>query len=103
MKLFLLTLLFSVNVFGAKIQRQGIKTAADCVADGSTAAACSPADSQIYSTALSKQLDSAIVSTNTANTIVARDGSGNFSAGTITATVTGNASTATALAANPTD
>ncbi len=42
------------------------------------------------------------VSTNTANKIVSRDSSGNFSAGTITATlsgnVTGNASTATRLA-----
>jgi hypothetical protein len=34
---------------------------------------------------------------NTVSTIVARDGSGNFSAGTITAALTGNASTATAL------
>ncbi len=42
-------------------------------------------------------------STNTASTIVLRDGSGNFSAGTITATFTGNASTATALAANGTN
>ena len=33
---------------------------------------------------------------NTAGTIVARDGSGNFSAGTITATLSGNASTASA-------
>ena len=38
------------------------------------------------------------VSTNTANTTVLRDGSGNFAAGTITAALTGNASTATALA-----
>ena len=37
-------------------------------------------------------------STNTANTSVLRDGSGNFAAGTITAALTGNASTATALA-----
>lgn len=37
---------------------------------------------------------------NSASTIVARDGSGNFSASTITAALTGNASTATALAAN---
>jgi microcystin-dependent protein len=36
-------------------------------------------------------------SANTANAIVARDGSGNFSAGTITANLTGNASTATTL------
>ena len=53
-------------------------------------------------------------SANTASAIVARDGSGNFSAGTITASITGNvsgssgsttgnAATATALAANPTD
>lgn len=42
-------------------------------------------------------------SANTASAIVARDGSGNFSAGTISAALTGNASTATALAANPTD
>ncbi len=34
---------------------------------------------------------------NTVSTIVARDGSGNFTAGTITAALTGNASTATAL------
>lgn len=37
------------------------------------------------------------VSTNTASTLVLRDGSGNFSAGTISAALTGNASTATAL------
>ena len=35
---------------------------------------------------------------NTASKLVQRDGSGNFSAGTITAALTGNASTATALA-----
>ena len=36
-------------------------------------------------------------SANTASAIVARDGSGNFSAGTITASLSGNASTATSL------
>lgn len=36
-------------------------------------------------------------SANTASAIVARDGSGNFSAGTITAALSGNASTATTL------
>lgn len=40
---------------------------------------------------------------STASAIVARDASGNFSAGTITAALSGNASTSTALAANPTD
>lgn len=42
-------------------------------------------------------------SANTASAIVARDASGDFTAGTVTADLTGNASTATALAANPTD
>ena len=42
-------------------------------------------------------------SANTAGAIVARDGSGNFSAGTITAALSGNASTSTALATNPSD
>jgi hypothetical protein len=36
-----------------------------------------------------------VASANTASTLVARDGSGNFSAGTITAALTGNATTAT--------
>lgn len=36
-------------------------------------------------------------STNTASTIVARDSSGNFSAGTVTASLSGNATTATTL------
>ncbi len=40
----------------------------------------------------------AIATANTASAIVARDGSGNFSAGTITAALTGNATTATTLA-----
>ena len=40
------------------------------------------------------KLDAATAS-NTANAIVLRDGSGNFSAGTITATLSGNATTAT--------
>lgn len=42
-------------------------------------------------------------SANTASAIVTRDGAGDFSAGIITAALTGNASTATALAANPSD
>lgn len=43
------------------------------------------------------------VSANTASTCVLRDGSGNFSAGTITAALSGNATTATALAGDPAD
>lgn len=42
------------------------------------------------------------VSTNTASTVVRRDASGDFSAGTITAALTGNASTATALSSSRT-
>ncbi len=38
-----------------------------------------------------------LASTNTANKVVLRDGSGNFSAGTITAALSGNATTATTL------
>jgi hypothetical protein len=41
-------------------------------------------------------------SDNTASTIVLRDGSGNFAAGTITAALTGNSSTATALSSSRT-
>jgi len=41
-------------------------------------------------------------SANTASAIVARDGSGNFSAGTITAALTGNADTATKLSSSRT-
>jgi hypothetical protein len=41
--------------------------------------------------------DMTTASANTVSTIVARDASGNFSAGTITAALTGNASTATTL------
>jgi hypothetical protein len=43
-------------------------------------------------------VSSSATNTNTASTLVARDASGNFSAGTITAALTGNASTATQLA-----
>jgi len=41
--------------------------------------------------------------TNTASQLVSRDASGNFAAGTITAALSGNATTATALAANGTN
>jgi len=51
----------------------------------------------------SKTLKDGLVaaSANTASALVQRDGSGNFSAGTVTAALTGNSSTATALAADP--
>lgn len=50
----------------------------------------------IFVTAAAEDLQSDTA--NTASTLVARDASGNFSAGTITAALSGNAATATALA-----
>lgn len=78
-----------------------------------TALASNPSDcaSNTYATTIAASGDltcasitnasTTAVSTNTASAIVARDGSGNFAAGTISAALTGNASTATALAADP--
>lgn len=48
-------------------------------------------------------LANAATSSNTNSAIVRRDSSGNFSAGTVTAALSGNATTATSLASNPTD
>ncbi len=54
--------------------------------------------SQLVATDASKNLISiAYASSNTNSAVVQRDGSGNFSAGTITAALSGNASTATTL------
>jgi hypothetical protein len=68
-------------------------------ADISASAAIADTKLATISTA-GKVSNSATTATNanTASAIVARDASGNFSAGTITAALTGNASTATALA-----
>lgn len=48
-------------------------------------------------------LANAATALNTPSTIVRRDASGNFAAGTITAALTGNSSTSSALAADPGD
>lgn len=84
-------------------------------ASTSTALASDPSDcgSNTYATTIAANgnltcasitnASTTATSSNTNSTIVLRDGSGNFSAGTITAALTGNASTATALASNPTD
>jgi len=58
----ILMMLIPMFAIAGKIQRQGIKTPAECVAAGSTAAECSPRDSQIYVTggSINKQLDVAI-------------------------------------------
>lgn len=52
-------------------------------------------DSNFINLNVDKQEKSDCVTTNTADKVVKRDGSGNFSAGTITATLSGNAATAT--------
>lgn len=44
----LLALLAVTQLAEAKIQRQGVKTSADCIAGGSTAAACLISEAQIY-------------------------------------------------------
>lgn len=84
-------------------------------ADTSTALAADPTDcgSNEFASAIAADGDltcssipnAATTASSSAgnSTIVARDGSGNFAAGTITAALTGNASTASALAANPSD
>lgn len=57
-----------------------------------------PAERTVYdSTGSTGGTDS--INTNTANTVVRRDGSGNFSAGTITATLSGNATNVTGTVA----
>jgi hypothetical protein len=84
-------------------------------ADTATALAANPSDcaSDTYATTIAASGNLTCASITNASTtasalagnstIVLRDGSGNFAAGTITAALTGNASTATALAANPAD
>jgi hypothetical protein len=71
------------------------------IVDGDISSSAAIADSKLgtISTA-GKVSNSATTATATAgnSTIVARDGSGNFAAGTITAALSGNASTATTLA-----
>lgn len=56
-----------------------------------------PGSPSYYNTQVPLTIDVDASTTNTASKIVARDSSGNFAAGTITATLNGNAATATAL------
>jgi hypothetical protein len=76
------------------------KIADDAIVNADINASAAIADTKLgtISTA-GKVSNSATTATNanTASAIVARDGSGNFAAGTVTAALTGNASTATAL------
>ena len=71
------------------------------IVNADIAAGAAIADSKLATISTAgKVANSATTATNanTANAIVARDASGNFSAGTISAALSGNASTATALA-----
>jgi hypothetical protein len=73
---------------------------AGSIVNADVAAAAGIVDTKLATIATAgKVSNSATTATalNTASAIVARDGSGNFVAGTITAALTGNASTATAL------
>lgn len=84
-------------------------------ADTATALASNPSDcgSDTYATTIAANGNLTCASitnasttgttVNTGSTLVLRDSSGDFAAGTITAALSGNASTATALASNPSD
>ena len=79
----------------------GVKIAADTITNANVSATAAIADTKLATISTAgKVANSATTaaSTNTVSTIVARDGSGNFAAGTITAALTGNATTATTLA-----
>jgi hypothetical protein len=78
----------------ANIDLPGVNTSGNQNTSGNAATATTAGS--ITSQANSATITAA--STNTANQIVLRDGSGNFSAGTITAALNGNASTATTAA-----
>ena len=88
----------------------GITVASTNIVDGTIVNADINASAAIADTKLAtistagKVSNSATTATsaNTANAIVARDASGNFSAGTVTASLTGNASTATKLSSTRT-
>jgi hypothetical protein len=81
------------------------KIADGTIVDGDISASAGIVDSKLATiTTGGKVSNSATTATdaNTASAIVARDASGNFSAGTITANLTGNAATATKLATSKT-
>jgi len=73
-----------------------ISTTHGALAGGNLHAVATMFNSGFMSSSDKLKLDGA-TSLNTANKLVSRDASGNFAAGTITAALTGNASTATAL------
>ena len=91
----------SINAFGtAGIVHNDVSgnLSSSLIVDADVSASAGIADTKLATISTAgKVANSATTATNinTASTIVARDGSGNFSAGTITATLSGNATTAT--------
>ena len=99
----------SITINGTSVDLGGTRTlTTDDVADtGATNKYFTNAQARnavsVTGTGLSYNSGTGVISSNatnanTASTVVARDASGNFTAGTITAALTGNASTASALA-----
>ena len=84
------------KVLPAAVQGTAVITTDSRLSDARTPTSHTHSAADITSGTLANARTTA-TSANTANTIVARDASGNFSAGTITASLTGNASTATTL------
>jgi hypothetical protein len=92
----------AISVTGGTSAIIGSGVSVSCAsASGSQVGCLSSADWSTFDTAATTT--AAATSSNTNGTIVKRDGSGNFTATTVTASLSGNASTATALASNPTD
>ena len=89
---FVTTISADATVLGTDTTGQYASTVA-VSGTGLSATAANAADGTAYT------ITSNATNLNTVSTIVARDGSGNFSAGTITAALSGNASTATTAAA----
>ena len=81
----------------------GLTGTAASLSIGGNAATATTATSATTAGSITSQANSATItaaSANTANQIVLRDGSGNFAAGTITATLTGNATNISAYTIN---
>ena len=90
------------NVSGTSLSHTGNHTGdVTSIAMGTTVAAVGGVTAA--NVAAGANLANAGTDANTASAIVRRSAGGNFSAGTITAALTGNAQTASALAADPTD
>lgn len=82
-----------------------LKSAGLCVLSSTGVQTSAPAtlSNSAHVTGVLPNANTTAASANTLSAIVARDGAGAFSAGAITASLVGNASTATALASNPAD